>query len=123
MIKVKYHKYYNDYRNSYETKTFSSLDELADWMFGMVKGKYEYKIWFADPDSNYMFENKLRLDGSCIKSNDGVYTYWIEQIEKDDKIIYSTGRFTNGICHWNDEIKGWLRVCRERMNNPQFNFG
>lgn len=123
MIKVKYEKYYNDYRNSYETKTFNSLDELADWMFGMVKGKYEYKIWFTDPDSNHIFENKLRLDGSCIKSNDGVYTYWIEQIEKDDKIIYSTGKFTNEICHWNDEIKCWLRVCRERMDNPQFNFG
>ena len=123
MIKVKYHKYYNDYRNSYETKTFNSLDELADWMFGMVKGTYEYKIWFVDPDANYMRENKLRLDGSCIKSNDGEWSYWIEQIEKDDKIIYSTGKFTNGICHWNDEIKCWLRVCGERMNNPQFNFG
>lgn len=123
MIKVKYHKYYNDYNNSYETKTFSSLDELADWLFGMVKGKYEYKIWFVDPDAKYMFENKLRLDSSCIKSNDGEWSYWIEQIEKDDKIIYSTGKFTNGICHWNDEIKDWLRTCRERMNNPQFNFG
>ena len=123
MIKVKYHKYYNDYRNSYETKTFSSLDELADWLFGMVKGKYEYKIWFTNPNEDNMFDGKLRLDGSCIKSNDGEWSYYIEQIEKDDKIIYSTGKFTNGICHWNDEIKCWLRVCRERMNNPQFNFG
>lgn len=123
MIKVKYHKYYNDYRNSYETKTFSSLDELADWLFGMVKGKYEYKIWFTNPNEDNMFDGKLRLDGSCIKSNDGEWSYYIEQIEKDDKIIYSTGKFTNGICHWNDEIKCWLRICRERMNNPQFNFG
>ena len=123
MIKVKYHKYYNDYRNSYETKTFSSLEELADWLFGMVKGKYEYKIWFTNPNEDNMFDGKLRLDGSCIKSNDGEWSYYIEQIEKDDKIIYSTGKFTNGICHWNDEIKSWLRVCRERMNNPQFNFG
>lgn len=58
-----------------------------------------------------------------IKENDSKWTYWVELIEKDGAIIYSTGKFTNGICHWNDEIKQWLITCRERMNNPVFNFG
>lgn len=124
MIKVKYEKYYNDYRKSYETKNFNSLNELADWLFGMVKGKYKRCMWFVDPNSEYLYyDGKLRLDSSCIHSNEGEWTYWIHQIEKDGAIIYSTGTFTNGICHWNDEIKQWLVVCRERMNNSQFNFG
>lgn len=123
MIRVKYEKYYNDYRNSYETKGFGSLEELADWLFGMVKGEYKRSMWFTDPNNDHMFDGKLRLDGSCIKSNDGEWVYWIEQIEKDGVIIYSTGKFTNGICHWNDEIKQWIADCRERMNKPTFNFG
>ena len=123
MIKVKYEKYYNDYKKSYETKNFNSLNNLADWLFGMVKGEYKRSMWFVDPDNKHLFNGELRLDGSCIHSNDGEWIYWIEQIEKDGVIIYSTGKFTNGICHWNDEIKEWLRCCRERLSNPQFNFG
>lgn len=123
MITVKYEKYYNDYRKSYETKNFSSLEELADWLFGLVKGEYKRSMWFVNPNDDHMRDGKLRLDSSCIKSNDGCWIYWVHQIEKDGAIIYSTGTFTNGICHWNEEIKQWLLDCRERMNNPTFNFG
>lgn len=123
MIKVKYNKYYNDYRRFDEIKTFCSLDDFANWLFDMVQGDYKYKIWFVDPYDDHMRDGKLHLDNSCIKSRDGDWQYWIEQIEKDGAIIYSTGKYTNGICHWNDEIKQWLVKCRDRMNNPRFNFG
>lgn len=124
MIKIKYEKYYNDYINSYETKTFDSLESLADWLFGLVKGEYKKSMWFVDPENSCVYnDGKLHLDGSCIKSRDEKWIYWVELIEKDGAIIYSTGKFTNGICHWNDEIKQWLIACRERMNNPMFNFG
>lgn len=123
MYKVKYEKYYNDYRKSYETKTFRTMEEFADWLFGMVKGEYKRSMWFTNPDDEHLLNGKLKLDGSCIHSNDGEWIYWIEQIEKDGTIIYSTGKFTNNVCHWNDEVKQWLRDCRQRMNNPTFNFG
>lgn len=124
MIRVKYEKYYNDYRNSQVETTFSSLDELADWLFGMVKGNYDKSsLWFVDPDKDHMMDGKLHLDNSCIQSYDGTYSYWVEQIEKDGAIIYSCGTFTNGICHWNSEVKQWLRGCRKRKSNPSFNFG
>lgn len=125
MIKVKYEKYYNDYIRTDEFKTFNSLEDLANWLFGLVKGEYKKSMWFIDPNSKHIYNNDdtLRLDRSCIKSNDGKYIYWIELIEKDEVIIYSTGKFTNGICHWNEEVKQWLVACRERMNNPVFNFG
>lgn len=123
MIRVRYEKYYNDYRNSQEVQSFYSLEELADWLFGMVKGDYKRSTWFTDPDEDHLRDGKLHLDNSCITSRDGQYTYWIEQIEKDGVIIYSCGTYTNKVCHWNDEIKQWLRQCRERRSNPHFNFG
>lgn len=123
MIKVKYKKYYNDYRNSYETKEFSSFKELTDWLFGMAKGEYKKCMYFTSPDDEHIYDGKLKLDNSCISSYDGEWSYWVEQIEKDGIIVYSTGKFTNGICYWNEEVKQWLRTCEERMNNPKFNFG
>ena len=124
MIKIKYEKYRNDTIKFYEIINFNSLEEVADWLFEMVPGEYKRSMWFVNPDNDRLYDgDKVHLDGSCIKSNDGYWTYWIELIEKDGAIIYSTGKFTNGICHWNDEVKQWLRICRERMDNPVFNFG
>lgn len=123
MIRVTYQKYFNDYRKNYETANFASLNGLADWMFEKVVGKYKGQIYFTDPDQNHVFEGKLKLSGSSIHTSDPEWHYYIHQIQKDGAIIYSDGRFTNGICHWNDEIKQWLRDCRERKDNPKFNFG
>lgn len=112
MIKVKYEKYYNNHINSYETKTFNSLESLADWLFGLVDA--------FDGD----YKKRMHLDNNCIKSMDEHwFTHWVEFIEKDGVIIYSTGKFTNGISHLNNEIKQWLIACKERMENPVFNFG
>nr|DAX14589.1 MAG TPA: hypothetical protein [Bacteriophage sp.] len=125
MYKVKYEKYYDYYINSQEVKTFYSLKELADWLFEMVNGEYNNSsFYFVNPDEKHEREDgRLYLDDSFIQSCDGTFHYWIEQIERDGEIIYSCGTFTNGICHWNEEIKQWLRECRERKNNPTFNFG
>lgn len=123
MIKVKYEKYYNDYRNTQEEKSFYTLEEVADWMFGMVQGAYKGSLYFMNPDKNHERDGKLYFSSSNIKSYDGNYSYFIEQIERDGVIIYSCGTFTNKICYWNEEIKQWLRNCNERIKNPHFNFG
>lgn len=123
MIKVRYEKYYNDYITKYETITLFSLNDLANWMFAKTTGEYKRHMYFADPNQNHEFCGKLKLDSSSIHTSDDCYIYWIHQIEKDGAIIYSTGKFTNGICHWNEEVKQWLLDCRKRMNNPKFNFG
>lgn len=123
MYKVKFEKYYNDYRNSQEVETYGSLEAIADWLFGMVKGDYKKSsLFFTNPDREHVWNGKLSLDSSCIKSYDGHYSYHVEQIEKDGVIIYSCGTFTNGICHWDEEVKEWLRRCRRRIENPVFNF-
>lgn len=122
MYKVKYEKYRYGYGGTQEVKVFSSLEEIADWLFGMVKGKYEGSMFFVNPDDKN--DKELHLDSSCISSRDDErYRYWVEQIEKDGLIIYSCGTFTNGVCYWNEEVKQWLMECIQRKKNPQFNFG
>ena len=122
MYKVKYEKYRYGYGGTQEVKVFSSLEEIADWLFGMVKGKYEGSMFFVNPDDKN--DKELHLDSSCISSRDDErYRYWVEQIEKDGLIMYSCGTFTNGVCYWNEEVKQWLRECIQRKENPQFNFG
>ena len=127
MIKVKYERYAHDYNRHMEERTFSGLDDFADWLFGKVEGKYEDNMFFVDPDNGWLthYNGKLHLDSSCIslhRDSTG-YATWVIQIEEDGKIIYSIGRFTNGISYWNEEVKQWLRDCRSRQKNPTFNFG
>ena len=126
MIRVKYERYNCDYRRHIEEKTFRDLECLADWLFSNVNGSYKDNMFFVNPDSTLpYYGNELHLDSSCISTryDSSGYETWILQIIKDGAIIYSTGRFTNGICHWNEEVKQWLRDCRERQLHPVFNFG
>ena len=125
MVIVKYQRYHNDYTRYFEEKTFVDLQEVADWLFGKCRGSYRDSIYFTNPDTDHYYDGKLRLDNSCISVEDdgSGYDTWIEQIEENGKIIYSTGKYTNGICHWNEKIKQWLRDCRVRRENPQFDFG
>lgn len=128
MITVKYTRYRNDYDKRVETKSFYTLEDLADWLFEKCRGKYKDGMYFINPDNDKFCHDangKLRLDNSCIsvRYDDTGYCTWIEQIQDENVIIYSDGKYTNGICHWNETIKQWLRDCRERQINPQFNFG
>lgn len=127
MITVKYTRYRNDYDKKAETKSFYTLDDLADWLFEKCKGSYKDEMYFTNPDDDrfHFYDGKLKLDNSCIsvRYDDTGYCTWIEQIEDGGAIIYSTGKYTNNICHWNETIKQWLRDCRARQRNPQFNFG
>lgn len=126
MIRVKYERYHNDYNRRTEEKTFYDLSQVADWLFSKANGRYKDRLFFIDPDGRIpYFGGKLNLDSSCIsaKYDDTGYATWVQEIIKDGKIIYSTGEYTNGISHWNDEIKQWLRDCRDRQRNPHFNFG
>lgn len=64
MYTVKYEKYYNDYRKSQEVKTFRSLEEVADWLFGMVRGEYSKSVlFFVDLDNTW--SRIERLDPSA----------------------------------------------------------
>lgn len=40
MYVAKFERYWNDYRRKDETKTFSGLAELENWMFGQMQQDY-----------------------------------------------------------------------------------
>lgn len=122
MYKVKYIQYKNDLERTDAIREFSSLDDVSDWLFGMVKGQYSKKLYFVDPEKDIYPDGILRLEKTDIAATDDIYAYWIQEISEDDKILYSCGTYTNGICHWCERIREWLKACRERVSNPSFDF-
>lgn len=123
MMIVKYERYVNDYNRSYETLYVRSLNELADWLFENARD-YKRDLFFINPDEDWFYHNgKLHLDSSCINVRTHPGRYCVQEIIDNGKIIYSCGEYTNGICHWNEDVKQWLRDCIKRQENPQFNFG
>ncbi len=128
MITVTYKLYNHDYDKKIEKKTFYSMKEVEDWLFEKMTGNLKDAAYIMDPDDDrfrYNPDGSLRLcdSGISVKRNGNRYETWIQMIEKDGKIIYSTGAHTNGICHWNEEVKQWIRGLRERQLRPQYNFG
>ena len=125
MIRVVYERYINDNCWSDIDRYFFDLQEIRDWLFENVTGLYAEKMYFINPDENHIRNGVLKLSDTdmSILSKDGS-TYFIKLIsyEPGNKIIYSSGSLTNGMCHWNEEIKQWIRDCRSRRDNPKFNF-
>jgi len=127
MYKVYYEIYKNDYNRTEGIEKHWSLMSVADWLINNASKNYENgEVFFVDPDSRLPYiGDKLRLCSSCISSNprNGTGEIWVHMIRRDDGgIIYSDGKYTNGISHWNDEVKEWLRESRKRAENRSFNF-
>ena len=51
MYVAKFERYWNDYRRKDETKTFSGLAELENWMFGQMQQDYtkDFVMTFPTP--------------------------------------------------------------------------
>ena len=117
-------KYTSDYNRKSETKTFTSLTELENWIFGQMQQNYSrnrYAMWFPLPES----VKKYKRDGPgsiefrpCCGGEDIL----IHQIESNDGIIFSDGRFTSGQKHWTIDVQNWLVHCEQRRKSPKFNF-
>ena len=117
MVTIKYIEYHNDRYMPDKTECFSTLKQLQDWIFDQQKGSYDYGLWFTDPDKKKVED--LHWNGSIASFNrDTHVTYWVNTIIVDGGIIYSDGRNTGGIKHWNETAKQFLRDCIARKNNP-----
>lgn len=123
MLKIKYERYWDDYRRRNETKSFSSLNGLEDWMFGQMQQDYtkDFVMSFPTPE-------KAARIGECgpwsieFRPERGGEKFYIHQIEGFDGIIFSDGTFTTRQKYWTVEIQDWLVHCEERRKNPRFNF-
>lgn len=122
MILVDYEEYTNDYCRSYKQKTLGDLTEFANWVFALCKGKYEDRISIPNPDTTIFTADEMpySIDVNCIWEENK--HYWIHQIKRDGKIIFTDGKYTNGIKHWSELMKSMCRNMLNRKANPQFDF-
>lgn len=123
-MKVIFEKYINDYNRKSETKTFASLTELENWIFGQMQQDYSrnrYAMWFPLPESveKYKQDGPGRIEFRPCRGGEDI---WIHQIEGNDGIIFSDGRFTSGQKYWTIDVQNWLVHCEQRRKNPKFNF-
>ena len=118
MIKIEYEAYRNDFdRQTGITKTFNSLDDLADWIFGQMKQKYDgesFVMWYPT--------DKARLCRISFIPEWRGPSYWIHKIEDSDGILFSDGSTTSGQKFMADCVQKWCKACTERRDKPAFNF-
>lgn len=123
MLRVRYERYWNDYRRKDEVKAFADLDELADWMFNQMQQDYMNQSAMSFPTSK-----KVASIGETgpwtieFRPVWGEESIWIHQIESNDGIIFSDGRFTSRQKHWSKSVQDWLIRCEQRRRQPKFNF-
>lgn len=123
MIKVKYERYWNDFKRTSEVKSFSNLCELENWIFSQMQQDYTDTLVMGFPTPN----KAKRINASApwrieFTPQFGGESIWIHQIENFKGIVFSDGKFTAGMRHWSKEVQEWLVHCEERRRSPQFNF-
>ena len=123
MIVVDYELYTNDFCRSVKRETFRSLNDFENWIFENCDGDYKEKISIPDPDSKIFKPDELPYSIDVNRMWTRNNHVWVHQIKKDGLIIFSDGKHTSGIKHWNDEVKQLCRDMLVRKKNPQFAFG
>lgn len=127
MFKIYYEEYRNDYWRKPLEKSFYSLQEIEDWIFGQMRRDYSNKktgghaMSFPTPEA----AERIKSDGPWeiqFQPEIGSATYWIHQIRDDRGIIFSDGKMTAGKRHWTLSVQDWLTHCKERQYNPTFDF-
>lgn len=114
---VKYELYTNDFlRRNQEILVFS-LKELENRIFEKIEFDYtkkenRHKIFFPTE-----CPSTIVIDPAITHP-----LIWIHQIEDVKGIIFSDGTYTAGQKHWSKEVKEWLKHCKNRIENPKFNF-
>lgn len=116
MLNVYYEEYHNDLMRTHHTRSFAGLEELADWLFGLMRRDYS-------KDSYAMYWPREEPSRITCRPERGGPTYWVYQIKDDTgRILFSDGTMTAGQKHWSKAVKEWCRACEERRKTPVFDF-
>ena len=123
MLKIRYERYLNDYHRRNESRTFSTLHGLEEWMFDQMQQNYTrgFAMCFPTPEKAARIGERgpWRIEFTPVRGSE---TIFIHQIESFDGILFSDGVFTAGQKYWSVEIQDWLVHCEERRKNPRFSF-
>lgn len=125
MIRIYYEEYYNDYHRNDHEKSFYSIEELEEWIFGQMRQDYtDKKRWAMSFPTPKRVKSINESGPWSIEFKPGYEspTFWIHMIKNDQGIIFSDGNMTAKKKHWSKEIQDWLEHCENRRRNPQFNF-
>lgn len=121
MITIKYEEYTNDYIRKYKDHTVPFLQSFEDWFFNLCDGDYSKKISIPDPKHSVCKDGPYRMEVNCVWTQNKCY--WVHQIMRDGKIIFSDGKFTSGQKYWNEDMKQLCSEMLKRKAKPVFNFG
>ncbi len=117
MLIVKYEEHRNDYDRRHIEKVFKSLSDLEEWLFGLMRWEYKGHMWF-----NINYKGEVVYEHIEVHPAQGPLRYWVHQIEQDGKIIFSDGMHTNNQKFASKAVKEWFLHCKNRVNQPTFNF-
>lgn len=113
MFTVKGEHYYNDFTRENFTRTFTTLDDIFKWLQTTSEN-------FTNKYGNYFPDLQGRVGRiSCTDENRRGYQCWIYQIENENGIVFSTGRYTSGKEFCATKIKEWCLECRKAIKDIQ----
>lgn len=120
MIKVTYEAYYNNYSRNKQEKTFTNLEEFAEWLYSEARIWSKYK---EEPHPDvYFYTKKICQENVKVTTNNS-YIYWDFCIEDTEKgIIYTSGKFTYGQKHCSTNFMEWLKKGERGELQPKLKF-
>lgn len=122
MISIKYEIYYNDYNRKYEDKSFGSMAEFKDWLFGLMNRPYVDKDGYKN--MYFLDNNKEISSGSRIevRPERGGASYWIHCVSDNNNIVFSNGKYTNGQCYISEGFKEFMKECQDKRDGKEQSF-
>lgn len=93
---------------------------MADWIFDQMQIDYTKK-----PGCDFLTFPTNRFGKwyeISVRPNYGGYVYWIHEIDSENGIIFSSGKYTAGKDFCAEKVQEWFQKCEERKKHPKFNF-
>lgn len=125
MFTVYYERYWCDFMRKQEEKTFYSIQELEDWIFGSMRRNYDDSLamFFPTPEIlKNIGDDPGKPSRIEFKPSASSETYWIHEIDGPNGIEFSDGTRTSGQKHWSRNVREWCIRCDKKRKSPKFNF-
>ena len=116
MYRIDYEEYWNDFFRKQHQKTFASLSDIEEWVFGQMQRDYRgdnLVMYFPQGDQ------PSRIEFHPVR---GGASFWIYMIQSNDGIVFSDGKLTCGQKYASERVREWLKHCKERRDKPAFCF-
>lgn len=107
MYTLKYELYNCDYLRKHEQKNFGSLSAMKSWIHENTI-EDGYHKWLPRKDAIGAIE---------FGTKDRKFDMWIHEIDSDEGILFTDGKYTGQQKHMSDRIVEWVSGLRQRNYN------